>query len=219
MSGAECERWRGLQAMHAIGRLEPHEESQLGAHLEQCPECQAESLDLAGVEAALSRVDLAHLEGGMEPAIPLESARWERVRWERQRRARMSATRWAMAGMAAAAVAAIALVVVSIQSSPAPTRTVALRGAPGVHASVVLTPKAWGTQATFKESGQQAGQVWTVSMETSPGSWWVAGSYRTLGSDGQVQVTLSCAVPADRITHVWVADSAGHTVLRGYVQD
>ncbi|HEV3266501.1 MAG TPA: zf-HC2 domain-containing protein [Acidimicrobiales bacterium] len=218
MTAAECERWRGLQAMHAIGRLEPHEESQLRAHLEGCPACQAETVELAGIEAALGLVDLGHLDDGIEPAIPLESARWERVRWERKRRVRMTATRWAMAGMAAAAVAAIALVVVSVQQSPAPTKTVALRGTPGVQASVVLTAKAWGTQATFEESGQKAGQVWTVTMETSPGSWWVAGSYRTLGSDGQVQVTLSCAVPADQITHVWVNDGAGHTVLRGYVQ-
>jgi anti-sigma factor RsiW len=207
-----------MQAMHALGRLDPHEESQLRAHLEECAACRAESIDLAGMEAALGLVDPAHLDDVTEPAIPLESARWERVRWERHRRVRMTATRWAMAGMAAAAVAAIALVVVSIPGAPAPTRTVALNGAPGVHASVVLTSKAWGTQATFEESGQKAGQVWTVSMETSPGSWWVAGSYRTLGSDGQVQVMLSCAVPADQITHVWVSDGAGHTVLRGYVR-
>jgi anti-sigma factor RsiW len=217
MTGAGCERWQGLQAMHAIGRLAPHEESQLRAHLDGCPACRAETVELAGAGAALGLVDFGHLDDGMEPAIPLESATWERVRWERHRRVRMSATRWAMAGMAAAAVAAIAVVVVSIQSSPAPTRTVALRGTPGVQASVVLTSTAWGTQATLQESGQKAGQVWTVSMETSPGSWWVAGSYRTLGS-GQVQVTLSCAVPADRITHVWVSDGAGHTVLRGYAQ-
>lgn len=219
MSGADCDRWHGLQAMHAIGRLDPDEERQLLAHIEGCPACRADIVELAGMGAALRLVDVGHLEDGMEPAIPLDSVNWERVRSERRRRVRMSATRWAMAGMAAAAVAAIALVVVSIQSSPAPTRTVALSGTPGVHASVVLTAKGWGTQATLKESGQKAGQVWTVTMETSPGSWWVAGSYRTLGSDGQVQVTLACAVPADQITHVWVSDVTGRTVLRGYVQD
>jgi len=214
MSDAECERWRGAQAMHAIGRLAPDEERQFRAHLEECPACRAETAELGGVATALSLVDPGHLDDGVEPAIPLESARWER-----RRRVRMSATRWAMAGGAAAAVAAIALVVVAVQPAPAPSRTVALNGTPGVQASVVLTPKAWGTQATFKESGQKAGQVWTVTMESSPGSWWVAGSYRTPGSSGQVQVVLSCAVPADQITHVWVSNGAGHTVLRGYVQD
>ena len=205
--------------MHAIGRLEPHEESQLRAHLEECPACRVETVELAGLEAALGLVDLGHLDDGREPAIPLESARWERVRWDRNRRARMTATRWAMAGMAAAAVAAIALVVVvraAVAAADQDRR--AQRETPGVRASVVLASKAWGTEATFKESGQQAGQVWTVTMETTPGSWWVAGSYRTIGSKGQVQVTLSCAVPADQITHVWVSDGGGHTVLRGYVQ-
>jgi hypothetical protein len=218
MTGADCDRWRGMQAMHAIGRLDAEEEAELRAHQAGCPECQVESTELAGVESALRLADLAHLGDGAELAIPLESARWERIRRERHRRRGRAATRWAMAGMAAAAVAAVALVVVSIQQPSNPTKTVALSGTSGVHASVVLTAKAWGTQATFKESGQEAGQVWTVSMETSPGSWWVAGSYRTVGPNGSVQVVLACAVPADRITHIWVKDGSGHTVLHGYAQ-
>jgi anti-sigma factor RsiW len=218
MSGADCDRWRGLQAMHAIGRLDSEEEAELRAHLDGCPECQVESGELAGVESALRLADLAHLDDAAELAIPLESARWEHLRGERHRRMGRTAARWVMAGMAAAAVAAIALVVVSIQQPSTPTKTVALSGTSGVQASVTLASKAWGTQATFQESGQKAGQVWTVSMETSPGSWWVAGSYRTVGPHGSVQVVLACAVPASRITHIWVSDGSGHMVLHGYVQ-
>ncbi|HEX3840133.1 MAG TPA: zf-HC2 domain-containing protein [Acidimicrobiales bacterium] len=218
MSPADCDRWRGLQAMHAIGRLDAQEEAELRAHLAGCSECQVESAELAGVESALRLADVAHLDDADDLAIPLQSARWEQLQRERHRRLGRTATRWATAGMAAAAVAAIALVVVSIQQPSTPTKTVALSGTSGVHASVVLTAKAWGTQATFQESGQKAGQVWTVSMETSPGSWWVAGSYRTVGPNGSVQVVMACAIPANRITHIWVSDGSGHTVLRGYVQ-
>jgi hypothetical protein len=209
-----------MQAMHAIGRLDAQEEAQLRAHVAGCPACQAETAELAGVESALRLADLAHLDDTTESAIPLESARWEQLRGERHLRMQGKATRWAMAGVAAAAVAAaaIALIVVSAQPPSTPSKTVALGGTAGVQASVVLTPTSSGTQATFHESGQPAGQVWTVSMETSPGSWWVAGSYRTHGSDGAVQVVLHCAVPADQITHIWVSDGSGHTVLRGYVQ-
>jgi len=218
MTGADCERWRATLAMHAIGRLDPQEEAELTAHLAGCPACQVEATELAGVESALRLADLAHLDDAAELAIPLESARWEHLRGERHRRRGRTGTRWAMVGMAAAGVAAIALVVVSVQQPSSPTKTIVFSGTSGVQASVVLTPKAWGTQAAFKESGQKAGQVWTVSMETSPGSWWVAGSYRTAGPGGTVQVVLACAVPADRITHIWVSDGTGHTVLHGYVQ-
>jgi hypothetical protein len=218
MSAAECERWRASLAMQAIGRLDPQEEAELAAHLAGCPACQAEAAELAGVDSALRLADLAHLDDAADLSIPLESARWEQLREERHRRRGRTATRWAMVGMAAAAVAAITLVVVSVQPPSSPTKTVALSGTSGVHASVVLTQKAWGTQAAFQESGQQAGQVWTVSMETSPGSWWVAGSYRTVAGGGTVQVAMACAVPADRITHIWVSDGTGHRVLHGYVQ-
>jgi len=59
--------------------------------------------------------------------------------------------------------------------------------------------------------------VLTVSMRTAAGRWWAAGSYRTVPRAGTLVVQLSCAVPADQITDVWVSDQAGHTVLNGYV--
>jgi anti-sigma factor RsiW len=207
-----------MQAMHAIGRLDAHEEDELVAHLAACSSCRAEAEALAGMESALKLADIDHLESAAEPAIPMESARWEHLRLQRQRRVGRLTRTWAAAGIAAAAVVAIALGAAVLHHPASPNRTVALTGTSGVHASVVLTPKAWGTQATFDEAGQRSGQVLTVSMETTSGTWWVAGSYRTPGSNGRLQVTLSCAVPATQITHIWVSDDAGHTVLRGYVQ-
>ena len=218
MSGAECDSWRGMQAMYAIGRLDPNEENELAEHLAACSSCRAEAEDLAGMESALKLADIDHLDSAAELAIPIESARWEQLRVQRQRRVGRMTRTWAVAGVAAAAVVAIALGAVALHHPASPNRIVALSGTSGVHATVVLTPKAWGTQATFDEAGQRAGQVLTVSMETTSGTWWVAGSYRTPGSNGRLQVTLSCAVPATQITHVWVSDDAGHTVLHGYVQ-
>jgi anti-sigma factor RsiW len=126
--------------------------------------------------------------------------------------------RWTVAGITAAGVAAagIALVIVGSVSVP-PGKTVALTGAHGVTASVSLASESWGTRATLRESGQAAGQVLTVSMKTASGRWWVAGSYRTTGRQGTMEVQLSCAVPSSQITDVWVSDQAGHTVLNGYV--
>ncbi len=116
-----------------------------------------------------------------------------------------------------AAAAAIVAVVVLGATQAVPTRTVALTGERGVVASVSLTSQSWGTRATLLESGQAGGQVFTVSMKSSSGRWWVAGSYRTTGRSGTVEVPLSCAVQAGAITTVWVSDQAGHMVLSGYV--
>ena len=93
----------------------------------------------------------------------------------------------------------------------------ALTGTPGVEATVSLTTQSWGTRATLVESGQAAGQVLTVWMKDASGHWWVAGSYRTTGRSGTVEVPLSCAVQAGQITNVYVRDQAGRAVLSGYV--
>jgi hypothetical protein len=127
--------------------------------------------------------------------------------------------RWlAGAGVVMGAVAAAGLAVLLVASPPsAPTTKVALSGTPGVAATVSLTTQPWGTRATLVESGQAAGQVLTVWMKDSTGHWWQAGSYRTTGRSGTLEVPLSCAVQAGRITHVYVRDQAGQPVLSGYV--
>ena len=109
-----------------------------------------------------------------------------------------------MAGIGAAvvAVAAAVVAVVALSTSPTPPiRTVALTGQPGVVASISLSTQSWGTRATLRESGQAPGQVLTVSMKSSSGRWWVAGSYRTTGRSGTVEVQLSCAVPGQPDHH------------------
>jgi hypothetical protein len=125
-----------------------------------------------------------------------------------------------MVGVAAAilAIAAAVVAVVTFSGSPAPQgRVVALTGEKGVRASVSLTPESWGTRATLTEDGQAPGQVLTVSMRTSSGRWWAAGSYRTSAHSGSLEVQLSCAVQSNQITRVWVSDQNGHTILNGYL--
>ncbi len=92
----------------------------------------------------------------------------------------------------------------------------ALRGGAGVTASARLTAEPWGTAIHLRETGQAGGQVLTVSMRTTTGSWWAAGTYRTV-TGRTVQVELACGVPAAKISTIWVRDKAGRTVLKGYV--
>ena len=225
-----CSEWRGLLALRAIGSSD-YDVDGLAEHLEHCDQCRADAEEVDSAAAALALLDDAQVEqlggerlrtGGLdgpesEPAVVAEPAAVAepvtRLGTGPKRR------RWVTVGVAAAAAAVVAIVsLVSLGGSSSPTtRTVALTGESGVTASVALSGQSWGTRATLRESGQAGGQVLTVSMRTYSGRWWVAGSYRTTGRSGTLQVQLSCAVSSDQITDVWVSDQSGHTVLNGYV--
>jgi hypothetical protein len=239
MTASDCAEWRGLLAMSAIGRASAEEDRALDDHLEHCNLCRQDAEEVRFAANALEFLDRAQVDlPGSEPGSVDRSIgrayNGDQVRREdrapapgtappsvdvtdlqeiRRRRRRMTVAGTVAAGVAAAG---IALVVWGSGTAP-PSKTVALSGAHGVTASISLVSESWGTRATFRESGQKPGQVLTVSMKTESGRWWVAGSYRTTVRQGTTEVQLSCAVPSNQITDVWVTDQAGHTVLNGYV--
>ena len=206
--------------MRAVGPLADDESRRLDRHLDRCPSCRQDALDLVDVAAALRLVDRAEIDGLettadgpvlLRPGLGSDgAARSSEVNGRRRI--------WAGLGLASGVVAAGVAVVVALGPSGPPTRTVALTGEQGVRATAALTSQPWGTRVVLQESGQQPGQVLTVSMKTASGTWWVAGSYRTTAGVGNVRVEFSCAVPANEITDVWVSDLRGHTVLNGYLR-
>jgi hypothetical protein len=238
MTGRSCSDWRDIMAMRAIGQAGAEESLELDHHLETCEQCRLDAADVAGAAAALrvlSPAQVDHLErelpalsqpapqggapttvvagspfrsvptGSPPPGSDGRAGRGRRRRW-------LVGAGVAVVGVAAAGVAVVALT----GGSPARERTVALAGEHGVVASVALAAQASGTHATLWETGQPAGQVLTVSMKTSSGRWWVAGSYRTTSGPGPTVVQLSCAVRPSQVTEVWVSDQKGRTVLTGY---
>src|SRR6202000_2684105 len=58
--------WRLSLGAYALGDLPPDERAALAAHLEGCPECQAELRELEGVAALLPLADPARIEA---PAV------------------------------------------------------------------------------------------------------------------------------------------------------
>jgi hypothetical protein len=118
----------------------------------------------------------------------------------------------------AAAAVALALVfgLSGSPRTPGTGYTVALKGASGVKASARLMSEPWGTAIHLQENGQPGGQVLTVSMRSAGGSWWAAGTYRTV-TGRTVQVDLACGVPTSEISSIWVRDKSGRTVLKGYL--
>lgn len=218
MSAPHCEQFRGLIALAAIGIATKSERVGLEAHLEGCRECREDGRELDGLSALLAHADLDRL---YEQEMPAELAaavlgQLQAGAGRERLRRRIRHVVW---GGAAAAVVALALaltVVLGVSGAPGRSRTVALAGEPGVHASVQLTPEAWGTSLRIDETGQPGSQVLWVSMRTSSGTWWAAGSYRTLAGRS-VKVDLACALATEDIRSVWIKDSAGRVVLHAYL--
>jgi hypothetical protein len=120
-----------------------------------------------------------------------------------------------MLSTAAAGVVGIALAVSLLLSAGTGAKQVALEGASNVHAFARLTPEPWGTQVDLRESGQKIGQVVIVDMRTTSGTWWQAGTYRTVS--GTLHVTMGCALKLSSISGVGVRSHAGRLVLYGDV--
>jgi hypothetical protein len=119
----------------------------------------------------------------------------------------------AVVSMAAAVLLVLGAVSLTRPSGPE-TRSIALSGAGGAHATAVLTAESWGTSVTLTQPAARWSQVLTVSMAGAYGSPWNAGSYWVTTSHG-VTVTLACALSIDRIKMVAVTDSTGRTVMVG----
>jgi hypothetical protein len=215
VTGDRCDHWHGLLAMEIVGQLADQDRLALSAHLDGCQACRDERGDLAGLAGILPAADPGHL-GGHEVPFELQSAVFGRLQSDARHDRRARRVRYALGGAVAASLAAVALVVGLSGSPGTHGTTVALHGSHGVEASAVLTSKPWGTAIRLEEAGQAGGQDLSVSMRSTKGSWWAAGTYRTV-TGRTVQVELTCAVPASKITEIWVRNKAGQTVLTGYL--
>jgi hypothetical protein len=211
-----CDHWQGLVALEIVGQLVDEDRPALSAHLDGCPSCRDERDDLVALARILPAADPGHL-GTHDVPVELQSAVFERLRTDARRRARVAGARYVL-GAVAAAVVALALVVGLSGPAVAPGagQTVALHGGDGVTASARLTPEPWGTAIHLQETGQPGGEVLTVSMRSTTGSWWAAGTYRTV-TGRTVRIDLACGVPVSKITSIWVRDKTGRTVLVGYL--
>jgi hypothetical protein len=204
--------------MRLFGDLSANEEAALLAHLEGCADCQGIAKEFAQTHHLLSYVDPAAV--APTAAVPaqltdkvLRDLRHGGALQRRRRRATLAAT--VGVGLIAASLIFAGLFSGSTVAKPNTQRTVALSGLAAVRASAVLSARPWGTSLTMHEQGLPGGNVYTVSMETAKGTWWVAGTYRSVAGQ-TVDATMSCAVPLDKITGLRVLNSAGTIVLTSY---
>lgn len=214
MSTATCEQARGQLALAAIGRLPENERLALQAHLDGCEECRVELAHLSKLGPALSAAEPDRIDHASEIPESLRASVLQSLGAEAAKHHRSARVRFA----SAAAVVLLALgavgVVAALEGShnTPPSQTFALSGPGGAHASVQLVSESWGTSVEMNASGQKGGQVLTVSMRTTDGSWWEAGTYQTV-SAGHVDVIMGCALPASSIDAVRVTNASGQQVL------
>ena len=217
MNVTGCEQWHGAIAMHVLGDLAQGEEVGLLAHLEGCPECRTLTQELEETCAVLAHVDSRAV--APTASVPAELTAKLLGDLRRVEVHQLRAARTRVAGLAGIGLVAAALILVGIISAtsvtPPAQRTFALRGATSVNATAVLSERSWGTSIALHEQGLPGGQVYTVSLRTATGSWWVAGTYRSV-SGQSVDAQMACAVQLSQISGVRVSSAAGRLVLSSY---
>jgi Putative zinc-finger len=215
VSSGPCEQWHGAIALDALGALEPGERAGLLAHLDGCAGCRELARELAQTASVLAFVDRDEMSAtaSVPPELTervLGALHDDAVAARRRRRVRVGAS-LATAGAIAASLAI--LVALGAPASPRGARTEVVLSGPGTaRATAVLATRPWGTAITFSERGLPAGGVYDVAMRTTTGSWWTAGSYRTVAGH-TVQAQMSCYVQLSRITGIRVTNTAGSAVL------
>jgi hypothetical protein len=200
--------------MHLLGDQPIEEMTGLLAHLDGCLECQAIASEITETVAMLKYVDRSSVEATASVPADLTA----RVLGDlhsagvaKRRRRRVGVAVTGFVGALAAALILIAVFTGSNAAAPS-ERAMALQGAPSVTASALLVKQSWGTSLQLHERGLPSGQIYTVSMETSSGRWWTAGTYRSVNGKS-VTATMACAVSLAKITGVRVVNGSGVTVL------
>jgi predicted anti-sigma-YlaC factor YlaD len=217
-----CEQWHGLIALRSLGGLSSDEATALDAHLEGCAECRFLAEEMSSTVAMLAYVDPASIE----PTALVAPELAERVLGDlhragslQRRRRRVTTSAVSFVGALAAALILFALI---SGTSPSPNQRAlalgptaaaeSLNGGAPVTAKAVLVDQKWGTSVDFSEQGLPGGGVYTVSMKTATGTWWTAGTYRSV-SGRTVSATMACAVAMKDITGLRVVNAKGVTVL------
>jgi hypothetical protein len=215
-----CEQWHGLIALRSLGGLSSDEATALEAHLDGCAECRSLAEEMSSTVAMLAYVDPTSVEPTAQVAPELA----ERVLGDLHRAGALHRRRRRVAASAVSLVGALAaaLILFALLSGTSPStshRTLVLGPTASesltikdVTAKAVLVDQSWGTTVDFTEQGLPGGGVYTVSMETSAGTWWTAGTYRSI-SGRTVSATMACAVAMKDITGLRVVNAKGVTVL------
>lgn len=220
MSTPEHEQFAHLDGAYVLGALSPEERYDFEQHLRDCPECQANVGELAGLPGLLSKVPVEQARATVseQPPPTLLPNLLQRASRERTRTRRTTVASWL-----ATAAAVIALALVSIpwtggQSAETfPTELTAMSSGMSTKMSAHVEGVAWGTQIDIQcddrksqASGYRA--VFELVVITKSGDRITVGSW--VGQPGKVTVAPSSTwIPLDDIQEIQIRSQKSDDAL------
>ena len=211
-----CPEWQEDLAGWLIAQLPPDREALLEQHLTTCADCRAEAESLLAVAAvALATDPDAPFAATEQPPAELGERIVATISAERRARRVMRAGVLALGGAAAAVVAVVAL---QLDSAPAPLagEEVAFTVVPpGASVEAVVAADAGGSLVQLTASGLDPDITYALWLSPPQGTWddrIASGTFRP-DADGEVDVRLRCALPADEYGRVWATTPDGAIAL------
>jgi hypothetical protein len=212
MRTEHCRDWRVSLGAYVLGHLNEEEKAGLEAHLEGCPQCQAELETLGGVAKLLPNADPVRFESAPEPSADLGRRIFANVEAERKtekkRRRRRRRVGFGFGGVAIAATAAALLALFVLpggNGGATPDQRVQFASLPpGVEIGAMLEPHAFGTEIHVYVSGIRSGTLCQVFLKGADGTRYPAGSFRyRWGEDSEA--VLSSGLDLSRTAEIGVA--------------
>lgn len=211
-----CTAWQDDLAAWLVAQIEPDREALLHAHLEGCAICRGEAASLLAVTAVSLAADPEGVaEGSAAPPAELGDRIVAGIAAERRSRRLLRAGMVALAGAAASVVA---LVAVARDDDPAPLQgeSVAFTVVPsGATADAVIADEEPGSVVQLVATGLDPEVTYALWLSPPEGTWEdrvAAGTFRP-DEQGEVDVRLPCALPADATGRIWATTPEGEIAL------
>jgi hypothetical protein len=202
-----CQRMQSL-GVYVVGAIDDDERALVDLHVADCAECRRELerlMPLPRYLAHLSEEEFDRIQIERRPPAGLLTRLRAAVSAERRRLARVRV----VAVAALALTIAVAAVAVELESRPEPAapaaRVTAVDPSTGVHATVTLTPRAWGTALTVQMDGAAPGERCRLVVRARDGSSDVAATWRatyrgSAGAGGSTELARADVAAIDVVT-------------------
>jgi hypothetical protein len=211
----EHHRYREHIGAFLLGELDGGERTATQAHLNSCPVCQAEVVELESVAAALADADPDRIDEDPWPPGDLEESTLAPILEEMHRAwRRRGQFRWSALAAAALCVVVIGLAGFTRFLEPAVSlEPLSFSGvAPGVELEGNLIAHAWGTEIRLVASGLRDGQTYRVTLVSEDGERVNSGTFIGAG-DKPVRGTFNAALLRKDAARLEVRTPGGELVF------
>jgi Putative zinc-finger len=214
MKTDSCRDWRASLGAYSLGHLNADERAGLEAHLEGCPDCQAEIESLTDVAKLLAFADPAHFGPAPKPSPELGERITATIGAEQRVNRRRRRRRFGLAasGAVAAAAAVLAIVVLPGGGGQPEQHVEFVSAPPSVTIWASLEPHAFGTEIHMYVKGVRSGTLCRVSLRDTHGGSVSAGTFRYRWGDDSGTV-LSSALDLSNTAAIEVQAGARRFVV------